>query len=94
MTKTKGKGIGKGARRPPRSEATAPARSRREPDGEEAHLPWGRRNYLLLGAGGVALVIGFVLLALGDITIAPILLVGGYLGLIPWGIVAAGTGPR
>jgi hypothetical protein len=35
-------------------------------------------------------VIGFVLLAIGDKTIAPFLLVGGYLGLIPWGILAGG----
>lgn len=57
--------------------------------GEESHLPWGRRNYRILAAGGVAVVLGFVLLALGDTLFAPILLVGGYLGLIPWGILAA-----
>ncbi|MBD3161543.1 MAG: hypothetical protein GF346_04905 [Candidatus Eisenbacteria bacterium] len=92
MTKPKAKGAGKGARRPPRSAGPDEARPRGRETGEEAHLPWGRRNYLFLGTGGVALVVGFLLLALGDTTIAPILLVGGYLGLIPWGIVAARNG--
>jgi hypothetical protein len=54
--------------------------------GEETHLAWGRKNFLILGAGGVGLVLGFILLAAGDTTLAPLLLVGSYLGLIPWGI--------
>jgi hypothetical protein len=81
----RGAGIGKGIRRPLQGEA--PRRPAAE-SGEEAHLPWGRRNYLILAAGGAAVAVGYLLLALGDITIAPILLVGGYLGLIPWGIVS------
>jgi hypothetical protein len=59
------------------------------PTGEEAHLQWARKNYLLLGLGALVIVIGFLLLGLGDTTIAPLLLVGGYLVLIPWGIVAS-----
>ena len=64
--------------------------------GEEAHLPWGRRNYVLLAVGAGLLVVGFLLLGKGDTTIAPVLLVAGYLGLIPWGIVAfsRGDSPR
>jgi hypothetical protein len=34
-------------------------------------------------AGGVAIVLGFVLLAAGDITAAPLLLVGGYCVCVP-----------
>ncbi len=75
---------GKGIRRPPGE----PSRKTAVPTGEEAHLRWNRRNYLILGSGGAAIVVGFILLAVGDKTIAPILLVGGYLGLIPWGILA------
>jgi len=56
--------------------------------GEESHLPWGRKNFLLLAVGLGLIVVGFLLLALGDTTFAPVLLVGGFLGLIPWGIVA------
>jgi hypothetical protein len=60
--------------------------------GEEAHLPWTRKNYVILGVGSGILVVGFLLLFLGDTTVAPILLVGGYLGLIPWGIIASRQG--
>ncbi|MDM7913750.1 MAG: hypothetical protein ACE15D_00615 [Candidatus Eisenbacteria bacterium] len=77
---------GRGIRKPP---AEAPRRAAPE-TGEESHLDWSRKNFLLLGAGGAAILIGFVLLALGDITFAPLLLVGGYIVLIPWGIVARG----
>lgn len=80
------KAQGKGGRRP----SGEPVRKTSAETGEEAHLRWSRRNYAILGAGGVAIVAGFVLLALGDKTFAPILLVGGYLGLIPWGLLAGG----
>lgn len=84
-SQSKGAGQGKGARRAPQGEAP---RGPQKESGEESHLGWGRRNYLILAAGGVAIALGYLLLSLGDITIAPILLVGGYLGLIPWGIVS------
>ncbi|MBK8229926.1 MAG: hypothetical protein IPK72_04905 [Candidatus Eisenbacteria bacterium] len=51
-------------------------------------LDFGRKNWTLLGAGLAAIVLGFVLLKTGDITLAPILLVAGYLVLIPWALVA------
>ncbi len=81
-----GAGVGKGVRKPPDSQ---PARGRPAGTGEESHLPWNRRNYMILGAGGAAIAVGFLLLVLGDTTIAPVLLVGGYLGLIPWGIISS-----
>jgi hypothetical protein len=78
--------IGKGGVRKP----SEPSRRVPPPDtGEEAHLPWKRRNYLILAAGGGVIVVGFILLAVGDKSFAPLLLVGGYLGLIPWGILAS-----
>jgi hypothetical protein len=46
-----------------------------------------KRNYLLLGAGLVLIVLGFILLATGDITLAPILLVLGYCVVIPLGML-------
>lgn len=51
-------------------------------------LDFGRKNWILLGAGLAAIVLGFVLLKTGEITLAPILLVAGYLVLIPWALVA------
>jgi hypothetical protein len=55
------------------------------------HLPpslrWSLVNYLLLGAGIAALVVGFLLLAGGSTVAAPLLLALGFVVLIPLGIV-------
>lgn len=48
---------------------------------------FGKRNYMVLGAGLLLIVLGFILLATGDITISPILLVVGYCIVIPLGIL-------
>jgi hypothetical protein len=53
----------------------------------EPLLAFARSNYLFMLAGVAAAVIGFVLLGMGDISLAPILLVVGYCVLIPIGIV-------
>jgi len=44
---------------------------------------WGRANTTLLVLGGVALVLGYIALSRGSTTLAPLLLVAGYCGLIP-----------
>jgi len=51
-------------------------------------LPFGRKNYILFGLGAVAILAGYIFLSRGSITLAPILLLTGYLILIPWGILA------
>jgi hypothetical protein len=90
--KPKGAGPGRGVRKAPGSSESV--RRARPSSGEEAHIPWGRRNFTLLAAGGGSVALGFILLAVGDTVFAPILIVGGYLGLIPWGILAGpGKGP-
>jgi hypothetical protein len=53
-----------------------------------AELPFGRKNYLLFGVGALVIVAGYVALAGGSITLAPILLLLGYLVVIPWAILA------
>ena len=53
----------------------------------EPFLAFGRMNWLLMGAGAVAAILGYILLARGDISLAPLLLVVGYCALIPLGIV-------
>ena len=50
-------------------------------------LRWTPVNYALMGAGLVALAAGFVLLAGGSVTAAPLLLALGYVVLIPIGII-------
>uniref|UniRef100_A0A7C4XLS7 DUF3098 domain-containing protein n=1 Tax=candidate division WOR-3 bacterium TaxID=2052148 RepID=A0A7C4XLS7_UNCW3 len=45
------------------------------------------KNFLLFGIGLISIVIGFILLRNGDIVLAPILLVLGYLVFFPLGIL-------
>ncbi len=49
--------------------------------------PFGKKNWMILGAGLVSIILGFITLASGSITLAPILLVLGYCVLIPVGIM-------
>jgi hypothetical protein len=51
-------------------------------------LPFGRKNYVLFGIGALVIVAGYIALAGGSITLAPILLLLGYLVVIPWAILA------
>ena len=46
-----------------------------------------RNNYVILGIGILFIVIGFIFLGFGDITVSPILLVLGYCVVIPLGIL-------
>jgi hypothetical protein len=48
---------------------------------------FGKRNWMVLGAGMGSIILGFITLAAGSITLAPILLVLGYCVLIPVGIM-------
>jgi hypothetical protein len=47
----------------------------------------GKKNYAILGAGLAIIVAGFISLASGSITVAPILLVLGYCVMIPVGLL-------
>ena len=47
-----------------------------------------RKNWILFGVALAVIVLGFILLRSGSITLAPILLVAGYCVLIPWAIMA------
>jgi len=51
-------------------------------------LPFGKKNYFIFGLAAVVILAGYIFLSKGSITIAPILLLTGYLVLIPWGILA------
>lgn len=48
---------------------------------------FSRRNYLWFGIGIIVIVIGYIFLGMGDITLAPILLVAGYCVIIPISIL-------
>jgi len=54
---------------------------------EPEKLPFRTRNYVLFGTGLAVIVAGWFLLRAGHITIAPIMLVLGYCGILPLAIV-------
>lgn len=46
-----------------------------------------KKNMLFFGIGVVMVIVGFILLAAGDIVLSPILLILGYLVFFPLGIL-------
>ncbi len=54
---------------------------------EEIRWPFGTKNYLVFALALVVIVIGYVTLGYGSMTLAPVLLVLGYCVLIPVAIV-------
>ncbi len=61
---------------------------RRTVERPDVELPFGRKNYIIFGLAALVIVAGYIALSRGSITLAPILLLLGYLVLIPWGILA------
>jgi len=51
------------------------------------HVSLGTRNYAFLGAGILSIIVGYITLAMGSITLAPILLVLGYAVFVPLGLM-------
>jgi hypothetical protein len=54
---------------------------------ERFEWPFGPRNYLIFGLGIIVIIIGYIFLASGSITLAPILLVLGYCIIVPIAII-------
>jgi hypothetical protein len=78
------------ARRPKAAPRRGPSAGRTDARGAEQErgvADFGPVNYALLGAALVSIVIGYVLLDRGSITAAPLLLVLGYVVLIPAGLL-------
>jgi len=57
-------------------------------DAQGVEIPFGKKNYILFTLAAVTILAGYIALSRGSITLAPILLLTGYLVLIPWGILA------
>ena len=53
-------------------------------------LPFGPLNYWLFLVGIILVVMGFVVLSQGSLTLAPVLLVLGYLVVLPLSILVRG----
>ena len=54
---------------------------------EQPKLPFSGRNYALMAIALLFILLGYVVLSTGDITIAPLLLVLGYGIFLPAGIL-------
>ena len=74
------------------SQVRSRARTRTLRKAPEADLGfnWGAMNSVLLLLGILVLVAGYVALGRGSITLAPVLLVLGYCGLIPASLLIRG----
>jgi hypothetical protein len=57
---------------------------------DKSVLPFTRKNYILFAIGMFVIVIGYITLGYGSITLAPILLVLGYCVIIPIAIIING----
>jgi len=69
---------------------TVKPRSARKPVETDLGFNWGVLNTALLGSGLVVLAAGYWALSRGSITLAPVLLVVGYCGLIPASLLVRG----
>ena len=56
----------------------------------ETEWSFGPRNYLILGIALVVIILGYIALGQGSLTLAPVLLVVGYCIIIPIGIMVKG----
>ena len=52
-----------------------------------ATVKFTKKNTMFFGIGLILVMVGFILLAAGDIVLAPILLIVGYLVFFPLGIL-------
>jgi membrane-anchored glycerophosphoryl diester phosphodiesterase (GDPDase) len=64
-----------------------PSKAKKVKEREKDSLGFTKRNYYLFALGLVVIVLGFITLRMGSITLAPILLVLGYCVIIPLSII-------
>lgn len=60
------------------------------PASVSVNWPFGKKNYIWFGVALAVMIIGYILLGTGDITMAPLLLVIAYCVLIPVAILVKG----
>jgi hypothetical protein len=66
------------------------ARSQRRIAEADLGFSWGRLNSVLLAVGIALILLGYLALSKGSITLAPILLVAGYVVVVPAALVLVG----
>jgi hypothetical protein len=69
------------------------AKKTRKTEKDRFEWPFGPKNYFIFAAAILVIIIGYISLASGSITLAPILLVLGYCVLIPISIIIDGRKP-
>ncbi|MFH1372805.1 MAG: hypothetical protein ABII79_03310 [bacterium] len=69
---------------------TAATKKTKRSDSSESKWPYGKKNYLVFAAALVVIILGYVTLGQGSITLAPILLVLGYCVLVPIALLIKG----
>ncbi len=57
---------------------------------EEIRWPFGKKNYIAFAIALAVIIVGYISLGQGSITLAPILLVLGYCVLIPVALIIKG----
>ena len=72
------------------AKSTVKSRQQRKPAEAGLGFNWGLANSLLLGTALAVLAAGYLALAKGSVTLAPVLLVLGYCGLIPAALLVRG----
>ena len=70
--------------------STGRAKGPRKAPEADLGFSWGALNSLLLGLGVLVLAAGYLALSRGSTTLAPVLLVAGYCGLIPASLLLRG----
>ena len=60
---------------------------KKDNNSQEFKWPFGKRNYMFFGAAMLSIIVGYIALGQGSITLAPILLVLGYCVLVPVSLI-------
>ena len=63
---------------------------KKDNNSQEFKWPFGKRNYMFFGAAMLSIIVGYIALGQGSITLAPILLVLGYCVLVPISLIIKG----
>ncbi len=69
--------------KPPKKRPGKPMPAAAQTKKERPQIALGKKNYAIMGAGLITIIVGFITLAGGSITLAPLLLVVGYCVIIP-----------
>ncbi|KQC13712.1 MAG: hypothetical protein APR63_00250 [Desulfuromonas sp. SDB] len=85
MAKKKIKIEGKPQNKPEQTELKKPVNQKKQPKLEGLGL--NLVNYIIIGLGLISIILGYWFLKNGSITLAPILLILGYVVLIPIGLI-------